>query len=397
MKQLIQRMSDALYETVRAHYRYLHAHPELSFNEVKTAKYVCDVLDRLDVPYRKEIGGNGVVARLACSNPTRKTIALRADMDALPIQEETGLPYASVHPRVMHACGHDAHTSVLLGVVEMFVGLSTHLEGTYLFIFQPGEEKHPGGARLMINDHLFDELTPDCVIAQHVYVDIPCGHVAVGSGTVMASADEIHLTVRGKGGHGALPHLLNDTVLAASQIVVSIQQVVSRLSNPFNPMVVTFGKIIADGATNIIPDQVLLSGTMRCMDPQERVELRERIKAIILHTAQAYGCEVDISMPEGYPPTVNNHTLAAEAKMILSDLLGAEAVHPLVPRMTAEDFGFFTQRYPSLFYRFGIIGESNKETTGLHTSHFRIDEEGLRTGLAGMAYLAATIECEGRV
>lgn len=396
MKQLIATLSDQLFPYVCSHYYYLHNHPELSFEEKETARYICHTLDDIGIEYRNNVGGHGVVATLPCNNPGKRIIALRADMDALPIQEETGLSYASQTPHVMHACGHDAHVASLLGVAQLLHMLREYIDGTILFVFQPAEERHPGGARLMLEDNLFGDTQPELMIAQHVYVDLPVGHVAIGGGTVMASADEIHFTVRGTGGHGALPHLLNDTVLAASQTVVALQQVVSRRRNPFEPTVLSIGKFIADGATNIIPNEVHLSGSLRCVDQQSRMEIRKIIHQVIDSTAAAHGCTANIHMPDGYPPTYNNPQLADQAAQFAADYLGAEAVHPLIPRMTAEDFGFFSQRYPSLFYRFGVKGENNATATGLHTSHFSIDVEALRTGVACMAHLTLSFLHEGK-
>jgi hippurate hydrolase len=368
------------------HYRYLHRHPELSFQEKNTAAYVESVLKAEGVSYRNRIGGYGILAWIEGRNPSLRTIALRADMDALPITEANDVEFKSENAGVMHACGHDAHTASLLSVVKIINKLKDRITGTVLFVFQPGEERHPGGARLMLEDGVFDRFKPDVIVGQHAYVDYPVGTVGFQSGIIMASADEVHVRIKGKGGHGALPDKLNDTVLAASQLVVSMQQVVSRRSNPFKPAVLTFGKFIADGATNVIPDEVTLAGTFRCMDENERNRLKQSIREIALNTACAYGCGCDIDICDGYPCTVNDEKATALMKCMAVDYLGEEHVRGLSQRMTAEDFGFFSQQYPAVFYRFGIQGRQC--CSGLHTPGFLIDEESLRTAAGLMAYLA---------
>ncbi|MHB9142235.1 MAG: M20 metallopeptidase family protein, partial [Paludibacter sp.] len=266
--------------------------------------------------------------------------------------------------------------------------LKNEFEGTVLLIFQPGEEKAPGGASLMLADGLFDEIEPDIILAQHVSVDYPTGTLGFLPGMIMASADEIYVKIQGKGGHGALPHLLNDTVLAASQTIVSLQQVRSRLCHPLTPMVLTFGKFIADGATNVIPGEVLLSGTFRTVDEQWREEAKKHIRRIINETCAAYGCTAEINIPDGYPCVVNDNAVTQKAKEYATEWLGEENIKALEMRMTSEDFAFFTQKYPCTFYRFGVKGTVNANTGGLHSSTFRIDEKALETGTGGMAWLA---------
>lgn len=368
------------------HYKHLHENPELSFEEENTSLYIEVFLKQWGVAYRNNIGGYGILAWVEGRNPKVRTIALRADMDALPIVEQNEIEFKSKNSGVMHACGHDTHTSSLLSAVRIINDLKDKFEGTILFIFQPGEEKHPGGARLMLKDGIFKDYTPEIILGQHAYVDCKVGDVAFAEGVVMASADEVHIKVRGKGGHGALPHELNDTVLAASQLVVSMQQVVSRRSNPFQPAVLTFGKFIANGATNIIPNEVVLAGTFRCMDEEERQKLRIIIKEVAINTAKAYGCECDIDVYDGYPCTLNNSEVTKVARSFATEYLGEDRVKGMPKRMTAEDFGFFSQQYPSTFYRFGIQGK--KTSTGLHTSTFLIDEEALKTSVGTITYLA---------
>ncbi len=386
MKNIIKELSENIYTEVKAHYEYLHAHPELSYQEVNTSEYICRQLQKMGIPYQRNIAGTGVLGIIKGEKSGGKVIALRADMDALPIREENDIPFKSCNENVMHACGHDVHLSSLLGSAQILQTIKHELSGTILLIFQPGEEKAPGGARLMLEDGLFSEYTPDAVIGQHVYVDYPIGDVGFEPGTIMAAADEVHVKIKGQGGHGALPHLINDTVLAASQCLISLQQIVSRRSNPLNPVVLSFGKFIANGATNVIPDEVVLAGSLRTMHEEERIRMKQIIREIIEKTAEAYGCTAEIDMPDGYPCVNNDEYITRMAKQAAIDYLGEKHVRGLVKRMTAEDFGFFSQQYPSTFYRVGIIGKQH--TTGLHTSTFLVDPEMFITSVGTMAYIA---------
>ncbi|OIP82395.1 MAG: N-acyl-L-amino acid amidohydrolase [Porphyromonadaceae bacterium CG2_30_38_12] len=373
---------------VKTCYRTIHAHPELSFEEYETSRFVCEQLATMGIEYRAGIAGTGVLGVIKAKNPTKKIIALRADMDALPICEAVDIPWKSERENVMHACGHDAHTACLLGAAKVLMQLRDAFEGTVLLIFQPGEEKAPGGARLMLEAGVFDEYKPELIIAQHVSVDYPSGTMGFLAGKIMASADEIHVKVLGKGGHGALPHLVNDTVLATAQTLVSLQQVRSRLCHPLTPMVLTFGRIVAAGAQNIIPHEVQLSGTLRTMDEAWRSQARQHIIRIINDTTAAYGCTAEITIPDGYPCVVNDAHITEQARLFATDWVGDENIVDLEVRMTSEDFAFFSQQFPTTFYRFGVKGKRNENSGGLHSAHFVIDEEALETGFGGMAWLA---------
>lgn len=388
MKQLFQKFITENSDFVIDIYRHLHANPELSFQEYNTAAYIQQKLSEMNFSFRAGIGGNGILAKIEGKNPTKKVIALRADMDALPVNETNNLPWKSRNNGVMHACGHDAHTACLLGAAKILKNLQEDFEGTVLLIFQPGEEKAPGGARLMLEDGIFNDIEPELILAQHISVDYPTGTVGFRESTIMASADEIHVKISGKGGHGALPHLCNDTVLAAAQTLVSLQQVKSRLCSPFTPMVLTFGRLIADGAQNIIPHEVQLSGTFRTMDENWRKTALTKITQIITETCEAYGCKAQIDIPDGYPCVINNPDITFKARSFAAEYFGIENIKELDVRMTSEDFSFFAQRYPSCFYRFGAKSEKNDHTGGLHSSNFIIDEDALLTGTAGMAWLA---------
>ena len=388
MKTRIQKLCIQDTDFVVDCYRYLHAHPELSFREFETAQFIQNELTKMNITFRAGIGGTGILGKIEGSNPHKKIIALRADMDALPVCEAVDIPWKSTNENVMHACGHDAHTACLLGVAKVLQQLKNNFEGTILLIFQPAEEKAPGGARLMLEDGIFDEIKPELILAQHVSVDYPTGTMGFLSGMIMASADEIHIKIHGKGGHGALPHLINDTVLAASQTIVSLQQVRSRLCHPLTPMVLTFGKLIADGATNVIPHEVLLSGTFRTIDEKWRPEAKNHIRRIVNETCAAYGCTAEIDIPDGYPCVINNEEITSKAREFATEWIGADNIRTLEMRMTSEDFGFFSQKYPCTFYRFGVKGETNANTGGLHSSSFQIDEKALEIGMGGMAWLA---------
>jgi hippurate hydrolase len=388
MKAHIQELTAKYQQYTIDCYRHLHAHPELSFQEFETTAFIQKELSAMGIPFRAGIGGNGVLGKIEGRNPGRKVIALRADMDALPVCEAVDIAWKSVNENVMHACGHDAHTTCLLGAAKILNEIKNDFEGTILLIFQPGEEKAPGGARLMLEDGLFDELDPELIIGQHVSVDYETGTMGFLSGMIMASADEIHVKIHGKGGHGALPHLCNDTVLAAAQTLVALQQVRSRLCHPLTPMVLTFGRLVANGAQNIIPNEVQLSGTFRTVNEKWRAEAKNHIRRIITETCAAYGCTAEIDMPDGYPCVVNNETITSKAREFASEWVGEENLRTLEMRMTSEDFGFFTQKYPSTFYRFGVKGEINANTGGLHSPTFQIDEKSLQTGMGGMAWMA---------
>ncbi|MDR1518407.1 MAG: amidohydrolase [Dysgonamonadaceae bacterium] len=383
----LRREIEELFPEIAAHYRYLHQYPELSYQEENTSRYVAEFLDTEGIPYRKNIGGHGIMATIEGEKPGGgKTVAFVADMDALPVREKNDVPFKSRTEGVMHACGHDSHTASLMGAAKLINAHRADFGGTLLLVFQPGEEKSPGGADLMLKDGLFDGCRPDIVVKQHAYMDLPAGRVAFQTGTVMASADEVHLVVRGQGGHGALPHELNDTVLAASNIIVAMQQIVSRRRNPFNPMVLSFGKFIADGATNVIPDEVTLAGSLRCMDEAERRKMLAIIPRIARSTAEAYGCTCDVDLPDGYPCTLSHEDVTARVREMAVDFLGEAKVSDYPARMTAEDFGFFTQSYRCCFYRFGASPEG-KTTGKLHSPTFLIDEKALKTAAGLFAYI----------
>lgn len=386
-KEIIAEKVKAYLPSTIENYRALHRNPELSFEEKETAKFIREQLDEMGIPYNHGIGGEGILGQIKGGKPG-KTIALRADMDALPIHEETNLPWKSIKDGVMHACGHDSHMSTLLTVSRILNDIKADLAGTILLIFQPAEERCPGGANLMLQDGLFDEWKPEVILGQHVLPGMETGKIGIRSGLCMASADELYLEVTGTGGHGALPHFLNDTVLAASSIVVGLQQIVSRRIPAHVPAVLSFGRFIADGATNVIPPKVILHGTLRLMDEEWRANAKELIVENAQSIAKANGCECSVHIEHGYPCVYNHPEVYEKGKRYLSEYFGNGTVEDMEIRMTAEDFGFYSQLYPSLFYRFGVTGKENKNAGGLHTSNFTIDENAFQASVGGMTWAA---------
>jgi amidohydrolase len=376
-----------LEKTLVSDRRHLHQNPELSFEEVQTSAFVQERLRDLNIPFTSGIGGYGVVANLQGHSPG-PVVALRADMDALPIQEANEVPYASKVPGVMHACGHDVHTASLLGVAALLRSRTQDFSGTVRFLFQPAEEKLPGGASLMIRDGALANPTPQAIYGQHVMPLLPAGTVGFRSGRYMASADEIRLTIRGKGGHAAMPHLNTDAVLIASHIVVALQQVVSRRANPTLPSVLSFGHIVGEGAYNVLPNDVRLRGTFRTMDETWRDQAHALIREIASGTASAMGAVCDVEIDRGYPMLFNHPESTALARSTAEAYLGPQQVVDLDLWMAAEDFAFYAQQIPATFYRLGTRNEAKGWVSSVHTSTFDVDESALPLGAGLMAAIA---------
>lgn len=365
----------------------IHSHPELSFNEERTAALVENYLQKLGLKTHR-ISGTGVWAMIEGQKGS-KTIALRADLDALPIQEKNDKPYASKNPGVMHACGHDVHTTSLLGAASILNTLKDELKGNVKLIFQPGEEKLPGGASLLIKEGVLENPKVDAIIGQHVMPFINTGNVGFRKGLYMASTDEIYITVNGKGGHGAMPHLCIDPVAISAQIIVALQQIVSRKAKPILPTVLTFGKINSDGgATNVIPDTVRFEGTLRTLDEKWRAEAKELISKIAVSTAEMYGATVEVRIENGYPFLKNDEKLTELLWENANTFLGNQHVEALDIWMAAEDFAYYSQEVPACFYRLGTRNEAKGIVSAVHTNTFDIDEDALETGAGLMAYLA---------
>lgn len=368
--------------------RYLHANPELSEKEYNTADFICKTLDSYNISFIRNVGGNGIVAKIEGKQPQSATIALRADMDALPIHELNTCEYKSLNPGVMHACGHDVHMASLLGASKILNQLRDHFEGTIRLIFQPSEEKFPGGALAMINDGVLKNPVPERIFGQHVLPTLETGKVGFKPGRYMASTDEVYLTVKGKGGHAATPELNIDPVLIASHIIVALQQVVSRSASPGIPTVLSFGRVIAEGRTNIIPSKVKMDGTLRTFDEAWRAAAHEKITSIAKGMAESMGGTCDVFIDKGYPYLVNDEIATTEAKVLAQQYLGAENVVDLDQRMTAEDFAYYSHIIPACFYRLGVKDPAWTHIRNLHTAEFDADERSLAAGMGLMAWLA---------
>jgi len=390
-KQISQLASGPLLNEVRELRRHLHRHPELSFKEFSTSAFIREKLDNWGITYNHPLVETGLVARIKGGNGEGRRIALRCDMDALPITEETNLDFRSKNPGVMHACGHDMHMASMLGCIRILDQLKAKLSGEVLFIFQPGEEKLPGGARLMLDEGLFGDQEPDFILAQHVLPDMVAGHVGFRPGMYMASSDEIYITVKGKGGHGALPDRIKDPVLMASHILISLQQEINRLAPSGVPTVLSFGRVQADGAVNVIPDRVELEGTFRSMDEKWREKAHGLIRQIANGIASSMGGSCEIEIRRGYPMLHNNEALTRFAMEKAGEFLGEDQVEEMDLRMTAEDFAWFTQDFPGMLYRFGVGTEGRKEVSPLHSSGFIANEDALYTGISLLAFLAAEL------
>lgn len=368
--------------------RHIHANPELSYQEYHTAKYVAAQLRAIGLTPQEGIAETGVVAVIEGKNSSKKILALRADMDALPIMEANEVSYKSKNPGVMHACGHDVHTASLLGTARILNELKDEFEGTIKLIFQPGEEKNPGGASLMIKDGVLENPKPVSIIGQHVFPFLPVGKIGFREGMYMASCDEIYLKVMGKGGHAAAPDLLIDPVLIASHIIVALQQVISRKANPKMPTVLSFGKVIAEGATNIIPNEVNIAGTFRAMDEAWREQALKQIEKMAKGIAESMGGKCEVNISKGYPYLENNPDLTRRIKEAAAAYVGAENVVDIDITLGAEDFAYYSQHIPASFYRLGTRNEAKGISSYVHTPTFDIDEDALAIGPGLMAWMA---------
>jgi amidohydrolase len=368
---------------------YLHARPELSFKEFETSNYIQQKLSAWNIPY-EVMATTGVVGIIKGKNTDDKVIALRADMDALPITELNVIEYRSKNTGVMHACGHDVHTTCLLGAAKILNELKDEWAGNVKLIFQPGEEKNPGGASLMIKEGVLENPAPDAIFALHVHPGLPVGKLSFRSGMVMASADEIYIIIKGKGGHAAAPHLTTDTILTASQLVVNLQQVVSRMNDPFNPTVLSITSIQGGNTTNVIPSEVKLMGTFRAMNEDWRFKAHNLIKRICKNTAETAGVEIDVHIDIGYPFVTNDEQLTAMAKRKAAEFAGAENIEETEMRMGAEDFAFYSHQVPACFFRLGVGNKEKNIISGVHTPTFNIDETAIENGIGIIAWLGAS-------
>jgi amidohydrolase len=384
----IKDLADRFFPEVLDIRRHLHSNPELSFVEYHTSAYIASLLDKAGITYRSGIAGTGIIGRLEGKGPGNRIIALRAELDALPVHEQTGKPYASVNEGIMHACGHDVHAACLLGAAMILKEINDSFGGMVLLVFQPGEEKAPGGARLMLDEGALDNPAPDLIIAQHVLPSLPVGTLGFRPGIFMASSDEIYIKVTGKGGHAALPHQTTDVVLIASHIIVALQQIVSRHARPSVPTVLSFGKLMAPGAVNVIPSYVAIEGTFRTMDEVWRKEALRKITGMTRSVAGAMGAGCEVTIVPGYPVLVNDPEATASIRDHAAAYLGSENIRDMDIRMTAEDFAFYSEKCPVVLYRLGVENEKTVTPAELHTPLFDVDEEAIRTGMGAMAYIA---------
>lgn len=384
----IKKLSEDYFKETQKNRRHLHANPELSYVEFNTAKYVSQQLTSYGIKVKEGVAETGVVAHIEGKNPTKKVVALRADMDALPILEANDVEYKSTVPGVMHACGHDVHTASLLTTSRVLQEIKDQFEGTVKLIFQPGEEKNPGGASLMIKDGALENPKPLSILGQHVMPLIPVGKIGFREGMYMASCDEIYLTVIGKGGHGAAPDLAIDPILIASHIIIALQQVISRNANPKQPTVLTFGKISGEGATNIIPNEVKIAGTFRAMDEKWRASALEKIRKMAESIADGMGGKCKVEISKGYPYLENNPALTKRIRTAAEQYVGKENIVDLDITLGAEDFSYYSQLLPASFYRIGTRNEAKGITSYVHTPTFDIDEDALKLAPGLMAWMA---------
>jgi len=387
----LQERSQAIFPYVQHVRRHLHAHPELSFEEFETARFVANELRSMGLTPQEGVGGTGVVVLIEGNQPQSAVLGLRADMDALPIFESNEVSYASQSPGVMHACGHDVHTTVLLGAARILYNLRDEWEGTIQLIFQPGEERNPGGASYMIKEGVLENPRPSGIVALHVHPGLDVGKLSFRKGRVMASADEIYITIKGAGGHAAAPHLTVDTILVASHLITSLQQIISRNNNPVSPSVLSICSIQGGHTTNVIPSEVKLMGTFRAMDEAWRFKAHDLIRKQTELLVTAMGATADVHIDVGYPTVDNDPVLNQQAWDLAKEMMGDAQVEETEMRMGAEDFGFYTQQIPGCFFRLGVRNEAKGIIHNVHTPLFDIDESAIAIGVANMAWLGAKV------
>ena len=385
-KKQIQDLSKEFLPKIIDIRRNLHSNPELSFQEFETSKYIKSILADWGIPFQEHIANTGIVVVLKGKNPEKSCTALRADFDALPIQEENEVEYCSKNNGVMHACGHDAHAASLLGTLKILHTLKSDLEGSIKFIFQPAEERLPGGAKQMISEGVLENPKVDNMLGQHVFPDLEVGKVGFKAGMYMASTDELHITILGKGGHAALPEETKNPIIVASTMLTTLYDYFDNEND--GPSVFSIGFIEGNGSTNVVPDKVKMMGTLRAMDEDWRANAHQKMQEIAEDFVKRYNVEIDFEIRKGYPFLENDIPLTEKAIETAKQYLGEENVALLPIRMTAEDFAYFTKKVPSCFYRLGTTNKQKGIVHGLHTSKFDIDEISLEIGMGLMAFLA---------
>ena len=385
--QHIEKRSTELFTKINDFREHLHQNPELSYVEYNTMTFVSEKLGELGIPHEKGVGKTGVVGIIRASHHStdQPCIALRADLDALPIQEETNQPYSSKIPGVMHACGHDVHTSILLGVAEILNEIKEDLPQPIKLIFQPGEEKNPGGASIMIKDGVLQNPLVQAIYALHVFPDLEVGQLGFREGLYMASCDEIYISINGKGGHGATPHRCIDPIFIGAQVVVNLQSVVSRHCDPTIPCVLSIGHFEALGATNVIPSKALLKGTFRTMNEEWRAKALNLIVQEVQQIALAHGGTANVEISKGYPYLDNDPTLTQNLKKASLALFDSEKIFDLPIRMTSEDFSFYAQEVPACFFRIGVAKTDGSTQYGVHHPQFDIDKQSIIHGMRALS------------
>lgn len=388
LEEKIRTLASELAPEIKEIRHHLHAHPELSYQEFETSRFIQAKLHDYKIPFSIK-AETGVIGLVEGKNPSSRTVALRADMDALPINEENDIPYRSVNSGVMHACGHDVHTSCLLGAAKILTQTNDEWEGTVKLIFQPGEEKNPGGASLLINEGVLENPAPSKIFALHVNPQLEVGKLSFRGGKVMASADEIYITIKSKGGHAAAPHATADTILIASHLIIALQQVISRNRNPLSPSVLSITSFQGGHTTNVIPTEVKLMGTFRAMDEEWRYKAHGIITRMAKELVHSMGAEIDLHIDIGYPAVFNNEVLTGTTSVLAKKYMGDENVEETEIRLGAEDFGYYSQKIPGCFFRLGTANKSKGITAGVHTPLFNIDEHALEIGMGIMALLGS--------
>ena len=390
MREKILNLADQYYEEILQFRRHLHKYPELSFQEFKTSEFIKRNLASAGISFQEGFVKTGIVGRIEGKHPGKKIVAIRTDMDALPIQEKNDIEYKSKNEGVMHACGHDIHMSSVMGAARILNELKSRIEGTVLLVFQPGEELVPGGAIQMIREGAFRDPIPDAFFALHVEPELPVGVLGFKEGEYMAANDEIYLQVIGSGGHAAIPGKINNPLLIASNVLLALDKFIKENSAGNQVSILSFGKMIADGATNVVPDSVSIEGTFRTMDEEWRQIARDAIKAVAENTARKMGGKCEVEIKTGYPVLINNPDLTGKAKARAGELIGIENIVDLDLRLTSEDFAYYSQNFPSCFFRLGVGIPGKQPATRLHTSGFLAREESIKTGMASLSWLAWT-------
>ena len=392
-KQNVQQLAKAYAPHFVGVRRHLHENPELSFREYKTCAYIKEQLLAIGISEIISVAETGLLATIR-GKGNGGSVLLRADIDALPITEKNEIAYASINDGVMHACGHDAHAASLLLCAKILWNMKDGLSGDVRLLFQPGEEVMPGGASVVMNEVAYKNMVNLPHIGQHVRPDIPVGKVGFRSGKFMASMDELFLTIKGKGGHAAMPEKAIDSVLIASHIIVAAQQLVSRMGSPQTPSVLSFGKVMADGAINVLPDEVRIEGTFRTLDEVWRKKALEKLEKLVTSIADAMGGSCELKINHGYPHLTNNTPLTEQLKVYAENYLGKEGIVELDQWMAAEDFAYYSQKSPACFYMLGVGNEQKNITSGLHTPTFDLDESALEIGGGLMAWFAISTLAE---